>query len=73
MQIQRVDQDQEPSRMIDSSVKSLNQSSILSPILVWRYKMNKTMNKFFLAGDKFMPEMHFRLPGFMHSACEPFH
>ena len=34
--------------------------------------MNEIVNKFFLAGDKFMPEMHLRQPGFMYSACEPF-
>ena len=34
--------------------------------------MNKTINKFLLAGDKFMPKMHLREPGFMYSACEPF-
>ena len=30
------------------------------------------INKFLLAGDKFMPEMHLRLPGFTYSACGPF-
>ena len=34
--------------------------------------MNETGNKFFLAGDKFMPEMHLRQPGFIYSACGPF-
>ena len=34
--------------------------------------MNKKTNKFFVAGDKFMPEMHLRHPGFTYSACEPF-
>ena len=45
--------------------------------------MNYIINKFLLAGDKFMPEMHLRKPGFtyeMHlrqpgftySACGPF-
>ena len=28
------------------------------------YKMNEIVNKFSLAGDKFMPEMHLRQPGF---------
>ena len=28
------------------------------------YKMNDIINKFLLAGDKFMPEMHIRQPGF---------
>ena len=34
--------------------------------------MNETVNNFLLAGDKFMPEMHLRQPGFTCSACEPF-
>ena len=34
--------------------------------------MNDTINKFLLAGDKFMPEMHLRQPGFTYSACDPF-
>ena len=34
--------------------------------------MNNTINKFLLAGDKFMPEMHLQQPGFTHSACGPF-
>ena len=33
--------------------------------------MNK-INKFFVAGDRFMPEMHLRHPGFTYSACVPF-
>ena len=31
--------------------------------------MNEIVNKFLLAGDKFMPEMHLRQPGFTYSAC----
>ena len=31
--------------------------------------MNQIVNKFLLAGDKFMPEMHLRQPGFTYSAC----
>ena len=34
--------------------------------------MNEVINKFLLAGDKFMPEMHLRQPGFTYSACGPF-
>ena len=30
--------------------------------------MNGIVNKFLLAGDKFMPEMHLRQPGFTYSA-----
>ena len=34
--------------------------------------MNKTGNKFLLAGDKFMPKMHLKQPVFTYNACEPF-
>ena len=34
--------------------------------------MNEIINKFLLAGDKFMPEMHLRQSGFTYSACSPF-
>ena len=34
--------------------------------------MNKIVNKLLLAGDKFMPEMHLRQPGFWYSACGSF-
>ena len=37
-----------------------------------RLKMNEIVNKFLLAGDKFMPEMHLKLPGFTYSAFGPF-
>ena len=30
------------------------------------------MNKFLVAGDKFMPEMHLRQPKFTYSACGSF-
>ena len=40
--------------------------------LIQGIKMNKLVNKFLLAGNKFMPEMHFWQPGFMYSACGPF-
>ena len=34
--------------------------------------MNNIINKFLLASDKFMPEMHLRQPQFVYSACGPF-
>ena len=34
--------------------------------------MNNVINKFLLAGDEFMPEMHLRQPRFVYSACGPF-
>ena len=34
--------------------------------------MIEIVNKFLLAGDKFMPELHLKQPGFTYSACDPF-
>ena len=34
--------------------------------------MNEIINKFLLAGYKFMPEMYLKQPGFPYSACGPF-
>ena len=34
-----------------------------------RIKMNKIVNIFLLEGDKFMPEIHLKQPGFTYSAC----
>ena len=34
--------------------------------------MSQIVNKFLFAGDKFMPEMHLKQPGFTYSACAPF-
>ena len=34
--------------------------------------MNEIVNKFLLVGDKFVPEMHIKQPGFTYSACGPF-
>ena len=31
--------------------------------------MNEVINKFLLAGDKFMPKMHLRQPEFTYNAC----
>ena len=43
-----------------NSIKQVNTS----------YKMNEVVNKLLLAGDKFMPKMHVRQPGFTYIACE---
>ena len=37
-----------------------------------RIKINEIVNKFLLAGDTFMPEMHLEQPGFIYSPCGPF-
>ena len=34
--------------------------------------MNQVVNKFLLAGDKFMTGMHLTQPGFAYSGCGPF-
>ena len=34
--------------------------------------MNEIINKCLFTGDKFMPELHLKRPGFTYSACEPF-
>ena len=34
--------------------------------------MNEIVNKFLLAGDKSMPEMHLKQPGFNYFACGTF-
>ena len=36
------------------------------------YKRNEIVNKFLLADDKFMLEMHLKQPGFTYSARGPF-
>ena len=33
--------------------------------------MNKIICKFLLTGDKFMPQMNLKQPGFNYSACGP--
>ena len=51
----------------------LNKIPLLDDILFWlRIKMNETIIKFLLAGDKFMPEMHLKQPEFTYSACGSF-
>ena len=40
----------------------LNNIPLLDDILFQNYKMNEIVNNFLLAGDEFMPEMHFKQP-----------
>ena len=37
-----------------------------------RIKLSEIVNKFLLAGDKFLPEMYLKQPGFTYSPCGPF-
>ena len=50
----------------------LSKVPFLGHILFWVYEINKIVNKFLLAGDKFMHEIHLKQPGFTYSACGPF-
>ena len=34
--------------------------------------MNEIVSKFLVVGDKFMPKIHIKQPGFTYSACSPF-
>ena len=52
---------------------ALSKIPILGNVLFWmNIIMNEIINKFLLAGDTFMPEMHLRQPGFTYSACGQF-
>ena len=53
-------------------MSNLGIKTLLSKIVVLSVKMNEIVNKFLLVGDKFMPEMHLKQPGFTYSACGPF-
>ena len=37
-----------------------------------RIKTNEIVNKFLTVGNKLMPEMHLKEPGFNYSVCDPF-
>ena len=50
--------------IIGSLAKMLSNIPILGPVLFQRNKMNEIINKFLLAGDKLIPEMYLRQPGF---------
>ena len=49
---------------------------LLGPLLFYGSKMNEIVSfyymKFLLLGDKYMPEIHLRQPGFIYSACSSF-
>ena len=51
----------------------LSKTAILRDVfLLQLYKMNDKINKFLLAGDNFMPEMHLKQLQFTYSVCGPF-
>ena len=55
--------------LIDKTTCKVLRQSLVSLALI---NMNNVINKFLLAGDKFMPETHLRQPQFVYSACGPF-
>ena len=50
----------------------IDKTACKAPVPSALINMNNVINKFLLAGDKFMPEMHLRQPQFVYSACGPF-
>ena len=66
--------EQEEKRLITSLglKRRLSKIALFGDIFFWVYKMNENVNKFLLVGDKFMPQMHLKQPGFTYSACGPF-
>ena len=61
--------DQETRGLLSSlGIKSKKSNSYF----VLKYKMNETINRFLLTGDKFIPKMHLSHPRFIHSACGSF-
>ena len=72
----------EKGLLSNSSVRATLRKVILGDILFWmqihlrrmlsHIKMNEIANKFLLAGEKFIPEMHLKQPGFTYSAFGPF-
>ena len=51
---------------------TIESNSIVKCFVLRCVKMNEIVNTFLLVGDKFMPEMHLKQPGFIYSACGPF-
>ena len=56
--------EQEASELLSSlRIKTaLRKNFLVGPLLFQRYKMNEIVNKFLLARDKFIPEMHLTQP-----------
>ena len=63
------------SKRITKQLRNQNtveQNSIIKCFVLSCMKMNEIVNKFLQVGNKFMPEMHLKQPGFTYSACGPF-
>ena len=51
------------SNLTGTKVPLLRNTSILNTF--FKYKMKERVNNLLLAGDKFIPDMHLKLPGFI--------
>ena len=51
---------------------SMSQNSFVRSYFILKCKTNEIINKFLLAGDKFMSEVHLKQTGFTYGACDPF-
>ena len=51
------------SNLTETKVPLLRNTSILNTF--FKYKMKERVNNLLLAGDKFIPEIHLKLPGFI--------
>ena len=58
--------EQEPSGLLSSLGIKIPLSKI--PLANTRNKMNEIVNNFLLTGDKFIPQMHLRQPGYTYTA-----
>ena len=58
------------SKLTEMKLPILSDLPILNVFL--KYKRNAIINKFLLAEDRFMPEMHLKQSAFTNSACDPF-
>ena len=59
------------SNLLGVKLLILGDISKVSTLLL-KYKINAIINEFLSAGDKFMPKLHLRQPGFTYSVYGPF-
>ena len=59
------------SNLLGVKLLILGDISKVSTLLL-KYKINAIINEFLSAGDKFMPELNLRQPGFTYSVYGPF-
>ena len=71
MKISRFVKEQEAKGLLSNlGLKTrLSKIPLFRDIFFWVHKMNEILNKFLLAGDTFMPELHLKQPRFTYNAC----